>query len=103
MNTRRGKLINDFLYGDTSDTIVNGAPAEVPTHADEGVMVSRSLRLSLATDERLRKAAAERNMGVTVLMREVLEFWLASLDESATVPIADVLRVIGAMNRPSTA
>lgn len=44
--------------------------------ATRGSMVSRSVRLHEDTLKRLEVKAEERDRGVTVLMREVLEAWL---------------------------
>ncbi len=44
--------------------------------ASRGSMVSRSVRLHEDTLKRLEVKAEERDRGVTVLMREVLEAWL---------------------------
>lgn len=46
--------------------------------ATRGSMVSRSVRLHEDTLRRLEEKAADRDKGVTVLMREVLESWLES-------------------------
>jgi len=44
--------------------------------ATRGSMVSRSVRLHEDTLAKLEARAADRDRGVTVLMREVLEAWL---------------------------
>lgn len=44
--------------------------------ATRGSMVSRSVRLHEDTLAKLEVKAEERDKGVTVLMREVLEAWL---------------------------
>lgn len=44
--------------------------------ASRGSMVSRSVRLHEDTLNKLEARAADRDKGVTVLMREVLEAWL---------------------------
>ncbi len=44
--------------------------------ATRGSMVSRSVRLHEDTLEKLEARAEDRDKGVTVLMREVLEAWL---------------------------
>lgn len=44
--------------------------------ASRGSMVSRSVRLHEDTLAKLEVKAEERDKGVTVLMREVLEAWL---------------------------
>jgi predicted DNA-binding protein len=60
-------------------------------------MVSRSLRLPLDTYERLQTAAAARHLPITTLMRNLIEAGLAELDDSATVPLADVRRALAAL------
>lgn len=44
--------------------------------ASRGSMVSRSVRLHEDTLKKLEARAEDRDKGVTVLMREVLEAWL---------------------------
>jgi hypothetical protein len=62
-------------------------------------MVSRSVRLPLATYERVRAAADARGIGVTTLMRQWIETGLADLDDSATVSLADVRRALASLPR----
>jgi predicted DNA-binding protein len=66
-------------------------------------MVSRSLRLPVDVDQRIRAAADARGIGATTLMRQFIEAGLAELDESAVVPLAEVHRVLAALARPNRA
>ncbi|GAA2708427.1 hypothetical protein ACFY2R_06595 [Micromonospora olivasterospora] len=78
-------------------------PVELPTPDTDVPMVSRSVRLSLDTYERVRAAADARGIGVTTLMRQWIEAGLAELDDSATVSLADVRRALAALSRPTAA
>jgi predicted DNA-binding protein len=66
-------------------------------------MVSRSLRLPLDLDERVRELARARGVGATTLMRQFIEAGVMELDETAVVPLADVRRVLAALARHQAA
>jgi predicted DNA-binding protein len=88
---------------DLSAVIANGAEANLPVPDTDVPMVSRSLRLPVDVDQRIRTAADARGIGVTTLMRQFIEAGLAELDDSAVVPLAEVHRVLAALARPSKA
>jgi predicted DNA-binding protein len=80
-----------------ADLIDESPPAELATPDTDEPMVSRSIRLPLATYDRVRAAAEARGIGVTTLMRQWIEAGLADLDDSATVSLADVRRALAAL------
>jgi predicted DNA-binding protein len=77
--------------------IAEGGEAGLPVPDTEGPMVSRSLRLPLELDERLRGLAAARGVGATTLMRQMIEAGVVELDDTAVVPLADVRRALAAI------
>jgi hypothetical protein len=84
---------------DLSAAIVDGIDTHLPVPDTDVPMVSRSLRLPVDVDQRIRTAAEARGVGVTTLMRQFIEAGLADLDESAVVPLAEVHRVLAALAR----
>src|SRR2546421_1086536 len=94
---KRDKRINDGLGGSLADAVARGADAPLATPDTGTPMVSRSLRLPLETYERLQAAAAARRLPITTLMRDLIEAGLAELDDTATVPLADVRRALAAL------
>jgi predicted DNA-binding protein len=95
--------MSDRFDQDLSAVIANGAEANLPVPDTDVPMVSRSLRLPVDVDQRIRAAADARGIGVTTLMRQFIEAGLAELDDSAVVPLAEVHRVLAALARPSKA
>ncbi|GIH19108.1 hypothetical protein [Rugosimonospora africana] len=94
---KRDKQINEAIGGSLSDVLASGADASLSTPDTAAPMVSRSLRMPLDTYERLQVAAAARNVPITTLMRDFIEAGLAELDDTATVPLADVRRALAAL------
>ena len=84
-----------------SDIIATGADATLPVPDTAEPMITRSLRLPLDLDTALRDLAAERGIGATTLMREILQAWVTDADPSAVVRLADVHRVIASLARPA--
>jgi predicted DNA-binding protein len=95
--------MSDVFDQDLSAVIANGADANLPVPDTDVPMVSRSLRLPVDVDQRIRAAAEARGIGATTLMRQFVEAGLADLDDSAVVPLAEVHRVLAALARPSRA
>ena len=83
--------------GRLAELIDECPPTEVPHPDTDDPMVSRSVRLPLATYDRVRTAAEARGIGVTTLMRQWIEAGLADLDDSATVSLADVRRALATL------
>jgi predicted DNA-binding protein len=79
--------------------IAGGSPASLPAPDTDTPMVSRSLRVPIDLDQRVRDLAEARGVGVTTLMRQFIEAGVAELDDSAVVPLADVRRVLAALAR----
>ena len=88
---------------DLSAVIANGADVNLPVPDTDVPMVSRSLRLPVDVDQRIRAAADARGIGATTLMRQFIEAGLVELDDSAVVPLAEVHRALAALARPSRA
>jgi predicted DNA-binding protein len=94
---KRGKRVNEAIGGSLADVLAAGADAALSTPDTATPMVSRSLRLPLETYERLQVAAASRQLPITTLMRDFIEAGLAEMDDTATVPLADVRRALAAL------
>jgi len=95
---KRDKRSNEALDSSLTDVVAGGTAAPLATPDTAGTpMVSRSLRLPLETYERLQAAAAARHLPITTLMRDLIEAGLAELDDTATVPLADVRRALAAL------
>src|SRR5205085_8731759 len=94
---KRDKRVNEALGGSLTDVLASGADTSLATPDTSTPMVSRSLRLPLSTYERLQAAAVDRHMPITTLMRDLIEAGLAELDDTATVPLADVRRALAAL------
>jgi predicted DNA-binding protein len=82
-----------------SDAISDGAEAGLPTPDTEVPMVSRSLRLPIDLDQRIRELAEARGVGATTLMRQLIEAGVAEFDDTAVVPLADVHHALAALAR----
>ena len=94
---KRDKRVNEAVDGSLTDVLASGAEAPLATPDTYTPMVSRSLRMPLDTYERLQTAAAARHLPITSLMRDLIEAGLAELDDTATVPLADVRRALAAL------
>ncbi len=79
--------------------LAEGAEASLPVPDTDIPMVSRSLRLPIDLDQRIRELAESRGVGATTLMRQFIEAGVAELDDTAVVPLADVHRVLAALAR----
>lgn len=62
-----------------------------------GASVVQSVRFSRELTERLMAEAARRGCTPSEVIRDLVEAGLAAVDESATVKLADVRRVIDAL------
>jgi predicted DNA-binding protein len=82
-----------------SDAITEGVEAGLPTPDTDVPMVSRSLRLPIDLDQRIRELAEARGVGATTLMRHIIEAGVAEFDDDAVVPLADVHRALAALAR----
>ena len=91
------------LESSLATVLIDGRPVDLPVPDSEVPMVSRSLRLPLEVDQRIRDVAQKRGVGATTLMRQFIEAGLAELDDTAVIPLADVRRVLAALARPPQA
>src|SRR5262249_60248857 len=86
--------MSEVFDQDLSDVIAEGVDANLPAPDTDVPMVSRSLRLPVDVDQRIRAAAEARGIGATTLMRQFVEAGLADPDNSAVVPPAAVHPVL---------
>lgn len=63
----------------------------------EGVMVVRSIRLPLELHERVKKAAQDRGVATTALIREWIELGLSALENDQPISRADALRALASL------
>jgi predicted DNA-binding protein len=84
---------------DLTAAIAEGDEADLPAPDTDVPMVSRSLRLPVDLDQRIRQLAEARGVGATTLMRQFIEAGVAELDDTAVVPLADVRRVLATLAR----
>jgi predicted DNA-binding protein len=96
-------MSDDTLNQSLASLIAEGSEAGLPTPDTETPMVSRSLRLPVDLDERLRALAQTRGIGATTLMRQLIEAGVMELDDTAVVPLADVRRALAALAREHAA
>lgn len=83
-----------------ASTIADGTEANLPVPDTDMPMVSRSLRLPIDVDQRVRQLADARGIGATTLMRQFIEAAVIELDDTAVVPLADVRRVLATLAQP---
>jgi len=81
--------------------IADGGELGLPEPDTDVPMVSRSLRLPVELYQRLCAAAEDRGVGVTTLMRQLIEAGAADLDDTTVVTLADVRRLLGSLARPA--
>lgn len=60
-------------------------------------MVVRSIRLPMELHERVKKAAQERGVATTALVREWIELELSGLENDQPISRADVLRALASL------
>lgn len=93
--------INKIFEGSLANEMAVAADANLPTPDTDMPMVSRSLRIPLEIDQRLRQLAETRGIGATTLMRQFIEAGLAEMDDTAVVPLADVRRLLATLAHPT--
>lgn len=104
MSNRR-RVVRDALERDLSAELAEAAevddtPAPEPTDTDLEVLVGRSVRLPLRTDEALKKVARERGTTPSTLIRQWVEAGLAELDNDRVVSLAEVRRALANLTPP---
>lgn len=77
-----------------ADVIANGVEADLPAPDTTEPMVTRTVRLPVSTSKLLDEIAASRDLGPTVLARQLIEAGLAAEDEDKPISRADVIRAI---------
>ncbi len=98
------KRVDDAIGTSLASALGGGEPAPLGTPDTDMPMVSRSIRLPLDTYQRLTDAADARHIGVTTLMRDLIQAGLADLDDATLVRLADVHRALAALGaRPAAA
>jgi hypothetical protein len=77
------------------------ASVEAPPRLDEAPMVVRSLRLSVDTETRARRVAAERGVPVTSVMREWIEQGLTAAETATREddPVTELGKRLAEANR----
>jgi hypothetical protein len=96
------------LDSDLTDLIRDAQPGDLlPSPAPGGPKVAVPVRVSPSTLEELKRLAAERGVGHTTLMAQLVEAAVAEMtaDDRAMVPLAEVRRIIAqlAVGRPPAA
>ncbi|MGH3736098.1 MAG: ribbon-helix-helix protein, CopG family [Micromonosporaceae bacterium] len=91
--------MTDNLNRDLSQLLGEDTEAQLPTPDTDVPMVSRSLRLSVDLDQRIRALAEARGVGTTTLMRQLIEAGVAELDDTAVIPLADIHQALAVLAR----
>ena len=79
--------------------IEHGPDAAMPVPDASEPMVVKSLRLPLRLTEALEREAAARGVGVTVLMRELLEAALRDPKQQRYVPLDEAISMLSRLAR----
>ncbi|MEU7769180.1 CopG family transcriptional regulator [Nocardia sp. NPDC049190] len=91
--------VRDLLSGlEYSDVPVD--PGEVPPslRPEDTVTVTTSLRIPLDLHQRVKKAAEQRNVSMSALIRDWIELELATLENDQPISRADALRALAALH-----
>lgn len=89
----------DPLAGSLEDLMEQGRDAAMPVPDTTEPMVVKSLRLPLRLTAALEQEAATRGVGVTVLMRELLETALQDPASQRFVPLDEAVAVLSRLAR----
>ncbi|WP_431971687.1 CopG family transcriptional regulator [Nocardia sp. bgisy134] len=77
-------------------------PVELPpTPGPEGIMVSRSLKMPIELDARIKTAAADRGITQSMLMRQLLETGLAAIEHDHPISLTDAIRALSGLAKPA--
>lgn len=91
---------DQILGRDLADVMRTGKDADVELpDSTAPVMVSRSLRLPLDMEQRIKAAAAEHGVTTSALIRQWIELGLASAEADKPISLADALRALAALPR----
>ncbi|MDG4829470.1 ribbon-helix-helix protein, CopG family [Solwaraspora sp. WMMD1047] len=99
------EMINWVKENDLSALIREGEPVEAPRATEREIMAVRTVRLPAAVYEDLQDLAESRGMGTSVLMRKVIEEWVASqlapTGPRDVVPVTELLDFVQRAARPA--
>lgn len=70
-----------------------------PTPGPTGVMVSRSVKMPAELDKRLETAAADRGITKSMLIRQLLETGLVTLEHDHPISLTDAIRALAGLRR----
>jgi predicted DNA-binding protein len=91
--------IQDFLAGlEFGYEPVDPADAPPALRPDDTVTVTTSLRIPFELHQRVKKAAEERNVTMSALIRDWIELELAALENDQPISRADALRALAALH-----
>ncbi len=82
-----------------AELVEHGPDAAMPVPDTSEPMVVKSLRLPLRLTEALEQEAAARGVGVTVLMRELLETALRDPGQQRYVPLDEAITLLSRLAR----
>lgn len=89
----------DPMTESLADLMANGPDAAMPVPDASEPMVVKSLRLPLRLAEALEREAAARGIGVTVLMRDLLDAALRDPAQQRYVPLDEAITVLSRLAR----
>jgi hypothetical protein len=89
----------DPMTESLADLIAHGPDAAMPVPDASEPMVVKSLRLPLRLADALEQEAAVRGIGVTVLMRELLETALRDPAQQRYVPLDEAITMLSRLAR----
>lgn len=99
------QMIEYVKNNDLVDLIRDGEPAELPPPSEREVMAVRTVRLPARIYDQLQRLADQRSMGTSVLMREIIEHWVAAqLTPSKSedvVPVSELVAFLRRAARPA--
>jgi hypothetical protein len=89
----------DPMTESLAELIDHGPDAAMPVPDTTEPMVVKSLRLPLRLAEALEQEAASRGVGVTVLMRELLEAALRDPTQQRYIPLDEAIALLARIAR----
>lgn len=89
----------DPMTESLAELIAHGPDAAMPVPDTSEPMVVKSLRLPLRLAEALEQEATARGIGVTVLMRELLEAALRDPAQQRYIPLDEAIDVLSRLAR----
>jgi Ribbon-helix-helix protein, copG family len=89
----------DPMTQSLADLIEHGPDAAMPVPDTSEPMVVKSLRLPLRLAEALEQEAAARGVGVTVLMRDLLQTALRDPAQQRYVPLEEAIALLSRLAR----